>query len=210
MPTKKEVAGEWSGAALTGGCPKGGNVNWRNNPQYALIPSKSARFEVTIAQEPGSSMLPIGLIVLYGEDGQPLGHPMRGDMIVKDGKSKFKASAVQKVTLTLEARHYIIMPSTFEPGMEGAYTLEVVSDDDAAFVLEPHNGPEALLLASEKGDTEVVKLLLDKGASVDEKDQDGDTALMLAIQEGHTEVVKLLLATRARRSTRRTKTATPR
>ena len=148
MPTKKEVAGEWSGAAHTiGGCPKGGNINWRNNPQYALIPSKTARFEVTIAQKPGSSMLPIGLMVLYGEDGQPLGHPLRGDMIVKDGKSKFKASAMQKVTLTLEARRYIIMPSTYEPGMEGAYTLEVVSDDDAAFVLEPHNGPGAAVAA---------------------------------------------------------------
>ena len=148
MATKKEVAGEWSGAALTtGGCPKGGNINWRNNPQYALIPSKTASFEVTIAQKPGSSMLPIGLMVLYGEDGQSLGHPLRGDMIVKDGKSKFKASAMQKVTLTLEARRYIIMPSTFEPGMEGAYTLEVVSDDDAAFVLEPHNGPGAAAAA---------------------------------------------------------------
>ena len=144
MPTKKEVAGEWSGTALTGGCPKGGNANWRDNPQYALIPSKTARFEVTITQKPGSSMLPIGLMVLYGEDGQSLGHPLRGDMIVKDGKSKFKASASQKVTLTLEAlqapRRYIVMPSTFEPGMQGAYTLEVSSDDDAAFVLEPHNG----------------------------------------------------------------------
>ena len=127
----KEVAGEWSGAALTGGCAKGGNINWRNNPQYALIPSKTAKFEVTIAQKPGSLMLPIGLMVLYGEDGQPLAHPLRGDMIVKDGKSKFKASASQKVTLTLEARRYIIVPSTFEPGIEGAFTLEVASSDDA-------------------------------------------------------------------------------
>ena len=36
--------------------------------------------------------------------------------------------------------------------------------------------------------TEVVKLLLDKGASVDGKDEGGRTALMLASWKGHTEV----------------------
>ena len=146
MPTKKKVAGEWSGAALTGGCPKGGNVNWRNNPQYALIPSKMAKFEVTIAQNPGSSMLPMGLLVLYGEDGTPLDHPLRGDMIVKGGKSQFKATDLLKVVLTLEARHYIIVPSTFEPGMEGAFTLKVASTDDAAFLFSSRTMAEPLVV----------------------------------------------------------------
>ena len=54
-------------------------------------------------------------------------------------------------------------------------------------------GKTALMLASEKGRTEVVRLLLDKGALLDEKDADGMTALMWASNEGHTEVVKLLL-----------------
>ena len=54
-------------------------------------------------------------------------------------------------------------------------------------------GYTALQLASMRGHTEVVKLLLDRGASVDEKGEDGDTALMRASYGGHTEVVKLLL-----------------
>ena len=148
MPSKS-VAGEWSGAALTGGCPKGGNINWRNNPQYALIPSKTAQFQVTVAQRPASSMLPIGLMVLYGEVGQPLAHPLRGAMIVKDGKSKIGAKASQYVIVTLEAgRCYIIVPSTFEPGMEGAFTLEVASEEDAAFALQPHNAPSTAAAAA--------------------------------------------------------------
>eukprot|EP00964_Phaeocystis_antarctica_P065113 scaffold39231_cov60-Phaeocystis_antarctica.AAC.2 len=47
--------------------------------------------------------------------------------------------------------------------------------------------------ASLRGHTEVVQLLLDKGAPVDEKTESGRTALMWASNNGHTEVVKLLL-----------------
>ena len=43
------------------------------------------------------------------------------------------------------------------------------------------------------GHTEVVKLLLEKGAQVDIQDSSGWTALMDAGLKGHTEVVKLLL-----------------
>ena len=85
MP-RQEVASEWKGA-LTGGCPKGNNPNWRSNPQFALVPSCKGTFDVTISQTPGSSMLPIGLIVLFGKEGQPLSHPLRGDMIPPGGKT---------------------------------------------------------------------------------------------------------------------------
>ena len=37
-----------------------------------------------------------------------------------------------------------------------------------------------------------MKLLLDKGAAVDEQNENGKTALMLAKDYGHTEVVQLL------------------
>ena len=54
------------------------------------------------------------------------------------------------------------------------------------------NNP-ALLLASLKGETEVVKQLLDRKAPVDEKDENGYTALMWASLAGNTDAVKLLL-----------------
>ena len=39
----------------------------------------------------------------------------------------------------------------------------------------------------------MVRLLLAKGADVDEIDKEGQTALILAASEGHREVVRLLL-----------------
>ena len=47
------------------------------------------------------------------------------------------------------------------------------------------------MYASEGGRTEVVKLLIGKGAAVDAKDKNGRTALTWA--SGRTEVAKLLL-----------------
>jgi ankyrin repeat protein len=50
-----------------------------------------------------------------------------------------------------------------------------------------------LMIASNKGYTEIVKLLLKKGADPNQKDYKGTTALMLASQSCHKDVVKLLL-----------------
>ena len=64
----------------------------------------------------------------------------------------------------------------------------------------------ALMWASLEGHTEVVKLLLDKGALLDEKNKgntdeknNGNTALMWASRCSHTEVVRLLLDTMLKR-----------
>ena len=45
----------------------------------------------------------------------------------------------------------------------------------------------------EKGDTQIVKLLLDAKADVNKATKDGATPLYIAAQEGQLEVVKLLL-----------------
>lgn len=57
-------------------------------------------------------------------------------------------------------------------------------------------GFTALVWAAGKGNTEIVKLLLSKGADVNAKDKAvyGGTALMAAANRGHTEIVKLLLS----------------
>jgi len=57
----------------------------------------------------------------------------------------------------------------------------------------PPIGKTALIWASEQGYVEVVKLLLEKGANVDEKNFTGGTALMTALQQGHVEIIKLLI-----------------
>jgi len=50
-----------------------------------------------------------------------------------------------------------------------------------------------------------VKLLLEKGANIEAKDNDGDTALINAAIKGETEMVKLLLEKGANIEARTTK-----
>ena len=65
-----------------------------------------------------------------------------------------------------------------------------VREDSGVFV----RGLTALMMASANGHTEIVKLLLGKGAEVNVKNtDDGVTALFMASANGHTEIVKLLL-----------------
>jgi ankyrin repeat protein len=55
------------------------------------------------------------------------------------------------------------------------------------------NGFTSLHFASENGRESVVRLLLDRGADVGERDGEGKTALLLAGQQGHEDVVQLLV-----------------
>jgi ankyrin repeat protein len=49
------------------------------------------------------------------------------------------------------------------------------------------------MLAASNGQTDTVKLLLEKGATIDATNKDGWTAVLLAANHGQTETVKLLL-----------------
>jgi ankyrin repeat protein len=53
-------------------------------------------------------------------------------------------------------------------------------------------GRTALIMASDANHTEVVRLLLEKGADVNAKTKYGKTALALAKIKDHTDIVQLL------------------
>ena len=57
---------------------------------------------------------------------------------------------------------------------------------------EQHGGTP-LLIASQEGHLEVVKLLIESGGSVNEADNRGATPLWIASGAGHLEIVKLLI-----------------
>ncbi|MDQ6734492.1 MAG: ankyrin repeat domain-containing protein [Nitrospirota bacterium] len=57
----------------------------------------------------------------------------------------------------------------------------------------PILGSSSLILAASKGHTEMVGLLLDRGAHINATDRTGWTPLHAAIYGGHAEVVRLLL-----------------
>ncbi|KAG7157709.1 myotrophin-like [Homarus americanus] len=54
-------------------------------------------------------------------------------------------------------------------------------------------GRPPLCLASDYGQLDIIKYLLQKGANVESTDKHGITALLAAIWEGHTQCVKVLL-----------------
>ncbi|EFZ03329.2 Ankyrin repeat-containing domain protein [Metarhizium robertsii ARSEF 23] len=68
--------------------------------------------------------------------------------------------------------------------------LDVGADIDE---LDPVGGATALTLASWFNDTDIAKLLLDNGATIDAKDSSGRTALHVAVEGGYCDLVGLLV-----------------
>lgn len=56
-----------------------------------------------------------------------------------------------------------------------------------------YNGRSPLYIAAKEGHSGIVKILLEKGAAVDERARNDTTPLYAAAQRGHLEVVKDLL-----------------
>ena len=50
-----------------------------------------------------------------------------------------------------------------------------------------------LLIAAKNGNAEIVKVLLEKKANIEARNDAGDTPLFVAAKEGHEEIVKMLL-----------------
>ncbi len=51
-----------------------------------------------------------------------------------------------------------------------------------------------LMIACEKGNVEIVRYLISKGANVNAKDSLGGTPIILATVKGHVEIVKILIS----------------
>src|SRR5256885_681455 len=75
---------------------------------------------------------------------------------------------------------------------------------DNCFAAEPENsipviwGPNAVITAALKQDWDVVRKLIDAGASVQSTDEKGRTPLMIAAQQGNLEMLRTLLERQAR------------
>ncbi|KAF5895516.1 serine/threonine-protein phosphatase 6 regulatory ankyrin repeat subunit B-like, partial [Clarias magur] len=93
------------------------------------------------------------------------------------------------------------------PNMEGATCINIaaakgsltvirellkLSQEDATTLNNKANGSCPLHLAAAAGHTEVVKALLEAGASAEEEDLEGMTAVHLAARNGHTDILELL------------------
>ena len=70
----------------------------------------------------------------------------------------------------------------------------LIEKDTKSLFSEDKNRFTSLHIACQNGDTQVARMLLDKGADVDHKNAQGDTPLNIAIRKHHEEIVKLLLS----------------
>ncbi len=59
--------------------------------------------------------------------------------------------------------------------------------------MQNNDGLSALMIASENGHSNVIKVLIEKGAQVNMQNNDGLSALMIASENGHSNVVKVLI-----------------
>lgn len=84
--------------------------------------------------------------------------------------------------------------SCFQGELAGAVLIET----SGLFCLQ--KGNTALHIASLAGQEEVVKILIQNGASVNVQSQNGFTPLYMAAQENHDRVCKYLLANQANQS----------
>jgi hypothetical protein len=73
---------------------------------------------------------------------------------------------------------------------------EILNDQRKVVYLNNRSLCKAITWAAGRGEEQVVRLLIEKGADVNARDADGKTAVYFAWRNGHMQVVKLLRAHR--------------
>ena len=71
--------------------------------------------------------------------------------------------------------------------------LQSCSKDEINKLPDGNNWRSLLMVASSRGDNDIVELLLRHGADIDKESTDGKYALLFAIEKGHVSTVELLL-----------------
>ncbi|EGC33536.1 hypothetical protein DICPUDRAFT_36556 [Dictyostelium purpureum] len=123
--TEITVDGLWTTA--TNG---GGDINilgWTKNPQYAFTLTKKARACVLLSQDDNEKS--VGFYVIKQLDSGKRAIEFR-EQVGKTESFKFVCST--GCTMTLEEGTYIVIPSTYDHGVEGAFHLTLFTDDKQA------------------------------------------------------------------------------
>ena len=129
------------------------------------------------------------------------GHKETAEVLVKanENDAALPSLSVIENTSTLIASNLSVL-----------YGLEAEQEKNSNLMEAANNdGKTALLLAAEKGHSDIVSLLLLSGALVNVQDNDGCTPLQLAACGGHLEIVYKLLQTNADVNKRNKTGATP-
>ena len=136
LPVSRRQSGEWVVGTSAGGCPK--HDSWPINPQFRLTTTApSATYSIRLASHAAYGKAPIGLFVLRTSGGAPgrVSALTKKDIAHK-GKWKHAESVDSEVELIGPAV-YIVIPSTFDPGVAAAFELSAASTTEFDLVELP-------------------------------------------------------------------------
>ncbi|KAM9983360.1 hypothetical protein ACTFIY_000093 [Dictyostelium cf. discoideum] len=108
----------------------GGDINilgWTKNPQYSFTLTKKSRACVLLSQDDNDKS--VGFYVIKQLDAGKRAIEFREQVGKTDS---FKFSCSTGCTLTLDEGTYIVIPSTYDHGIEGAFHLTLFTDDKNA------------------------------------------------------------------------------
>ena len=129
--SQRSARGAWRGPASSGGCPK--FETWPNNPQFLLKSSAATEVTITLAYS-GAEKLPIGFVVMLGE-GSSRKTKLRGKDDIQQKTNWKRVTSVSSTVALQPNQPYIVLPCTFDPGLEGEFELTAAAD--AALELTP-------------------------------------------------------------------------
>ena len=129
--SQRSARGAWRGPASSGGCPK--FETWPNNPQFLLKSSAATEVTITLAYS-GAEKLPIGFVVMLGE-GSSRKTKLRGKDDIQQKTNWKRVTSVSSTVALQPNQQYIVLPCTFDPGLEGEFELTAAAD--AALELTP-------------------------------------------------------------------------
>ncbi|KAF2068461.1 hypothetical protein CYY_010212 [Polysphondylium violaceum] len=133
-PLPKNEEAQWKEITVDGlwstGTNGGGDINilgWTKNPQYSLTLTKRSRACVLLSQDDNEKS--VGFYVIKQLDAGKRAIEFR-ELVGKTESFKFVCST--GCTMTLDQGTYIVIPSTYDHGIEGAYHLTLFTDDKEA------------------------------------------------------------------------------
>eukprot|EP01132_Coremiostelium_polycephalum_P009166 gene9166-11234_t len=119
------IDGLWTQSTNGGGDIN--TLNWTKNPQYVFNLTQKARVSVLLSQDDNEKS--VGFYVIKQIDQGRRAIEFR-DTVGKTESFKFVCST--GCIMTLEAGNYIVIPSTYDHGNEGAFHLTLFTDDRKA------------------------------------------------------------------------------
>ena len=132
--------GEWKGLSA-GGCTNHGS--WIHNPQFSVVLSQESssssslagKMTISLEQLGDSAPLPVGFYLFNKRDSNPPGVPPTAALRqISQNKTRVKTDFSRNKKISMEAPianlaaelPLTIVPSTFDPGMERKFKVEVV------------------------------------------------------------------------------------